>query len=249
MKNIIKKIIIISSIIAFSYITVNASWTYSNELTTEEIATFWWWGLIFLAYVIYQIKIRNLIKKAKKDLEKAFKKYPSWNIESLNEITKEVFFNYKSALQKKDLSSIKKYMTNSFYEESKILTENKLIWKINIIKDIKINKLTLVSVKDVYWKSWDMFAMEVSENLIDYTIDENSWKFISSRLRKEKYESRKAYEKRAKTESWDFKEYYIFIRYKWEWLLNNITDKYSLFIDAVRSKNTNLKEILEKRKD
>jgi replicative superfamily II helicase len=79
--------------------------------------------------------------------------------------------------------------------------------------------MTLMSVRDFPWRDWDMFAMEISASMIDYTIDEETWKFIRSTLTRYKNESDKDYEQRARTEAELFKEYYIFVRYDWKWLL------------------------------
>lgn len=83
---------------------------------------------------------------------------------------------------KKDLEEVKNMITKQYFKKAENIMKTKLTWKKNIIKDIKLKYLHLVSVKDNDWKDWDMFAMEINGNMIDYTIDELTWEFLESNL-------------------------------------------------------------------
>ncbi len=203
-----------------------------------------------------------MIKKAKKDLQKALSTDSTWNLDELKKATENVFMRYQKAWSNKNLESVKDLMTKSYYQKANKILDDKLNksrkpsffsnydpyeYK-NILKDIRIVEMTLMSVRDFPWRDWDMFAMEVSASIIDYTIDEKTWEFISSTLYREKRESQKHYEQRAKTEAGPFKEYYIFIRYNWKWLLNNIKQQFSIVWDIIRLKPSELRKVLEEEK-
>lgn len=208
-----------------------------------------WWAIALLLYAIYKIRRRKMIKKAKKDLENALSSDSSWNLDELEKVTREVFMKYQKAWTNKNLDFVRKYMTESYFKKAQSIIEKKLKWKKNILKDIQINKLTLMSVRDFPWKNWDMFAMEVSASMIDYTIDEKTWDFKSSTLSMKDYESNKNYRERAMFEKEPFKEYYIFIRYNEKWLLNNIKQKFSIIWDVISLRESSLRKILEEEKN
>ena len=213
----------------------------------------WWdaiWGVIaLLIYAIYEIRRRKMIKKAKADLEKALFWDSTWDLKELEKITKEIFKKYQKARQDKDLTQISDLITKSYIEKATKIMNKKLKWKKNILKDINIHNLTLMSVRDFPWRDWDMFAMEVDASMIDYTLDEKTWNFLNSTLTKWKYESTIDYEKRAKKEWENFKEYYIFIRYNWKWLLNNIKQKFSILWDIIKLRESDLIKVLVKEKE
>ena len=93
-----------------------------------------------------------------------------------------MFIAYQEAWMKKDLEEVKNMITKQYFKKAENIMKTKLTWKKNIIKDIKLKYLHLVSVKDNDWKDWDMFAMEINGNMIDYTIDELTWEFLESNL-------------------------------------------------------------------
>ncbi len=243
-------------------------------LYLQADARAWWggsssWGwdaigalIALLIYAIYEIRRRKMIEKAKKDLEKALSTDSTWNLEELKRVTENVFFKYQRAWSNKDLLPVKNLMTKSYFEKANKILANRLnknnklsffksydSYKYkNILENIQIHDMTLMSVRDFPWKDWDMFAMEVSASMIDYTIDEETWKFIRSTLRRRKNESDKDYEARAKREAEPFKEYYIFIRYNWKWLLNNVKQQFSIVWDIIKLKESDLIKVLEKER-
>ena len=228
----------------YSFVEARAWWWGSSSWGWDAIG----WVIALIIYAIYEIRRRKMIKKAKKDLEKALSWDSSWNLKELEKTTKKIFIKYQEAWSNKDLDYVRKYMTKSYYEKAQKKLNKILNWKKNILENIHINQLNLMSVRDFPGKDWDMFAMEVDANMIDYTIDKKTGEFIESTLTKRNNEWQKDYGRRAKKEWEDFKEYYIFIRYNWKWLLNNIKQKFSIVWDIIKLKERELRKILDKEK-
>ncbi len=239
---IITSIIFIIFICFYSIAEARAWWWSSSSGWWDAI----WVALAILIYAIYKIRREKMIKKAKKDLEDALKEDSSWDLIWLKKIVEDIFVKYQNARSEKNLSSIMSYMTKDYYEKAIRILVQKLDGKKNIIKDINILGLTLMSVRNFPWRDWDMFAMEVSASMIDYTIDEKTWEFIESTIWKLKKESYEDYKRRAMNISSSFMEYYIFVRYNWKWLLNNIKEEFSIVKDIINLNETELTEILKK---
>lgn len=219
-----------------------------------------WWGsgwswdgpgwaitmvIMGLYYAIYEIRRRKMISKAKKDLEDALKEDSSWDINSLEEEVKKVFFTYQEAWTKKDMNIIAPHMTKKYLKKASRILKTQLTGKVNILENINLNKLTLMSVRDNPGRDGDMFAMEISASMIDYTIDETNHRFTWSTSSRRKNESQNSYESRAMNEAEAFKEYYIFIRHNGKWLLNNIKPKFSIIWDIIGLSESNLRKILK----
>ena len=117
------------------------------------------------------------------------------------------------------------------------------------MKNIHINQMQLMSVRNYPEKDGDMFAMEIEGSMIDYTIRESDGSFVSSPTYRNKNEDFKSYENRAKTEASSFTEYYIFIRVDNVWKLNNIKSQFSIIKDIIGLPESKLKKILEQEKN
>ena len=116
------------------------------------------------------------------------------------------------------------------------------------MKNIHINQMQLMSVRNYPGKDGDMFAIEIEGSMIDYTIRESDGTFVSSPIYRNKYESLEHYENRAKTQSVPFTEYYILIRVGNVWKLNNIKSQFSSIKDIIGLPESKLKQILEQEK-
>lgn len=207
------------------------------------------WALIaWLFYAVYYIRRKKMIRKAKEDLENALKIDSSWDIEDLKRVVENIFMSYQKAWSEKNLLSVQNRMTKTYYEKAQQVMLKKLDWKENVIKDATITELTLLSVRDHPWRDGDMFAMEVSASMVDYTVSQRDNKFLYSTMSRRKNESQKSYIERATHQSSSFKEYYIFIRYNWQWLLSNIKQQFSLFWDIISLSSRKLEKILEKER-
>ncbi len=140
------------------------------------------------------------------------------------------------------------YMTDFYYQKARKILAGEAGLK-NIMKNIRINKMELMSVRNYPGKDGDMFAMEIEGSIIDYTIRESDGTFVSSPTYRNKNEDFKNYENRAKTEASSFTEYYIFIRVDNVWKLNNIKSQFSIIKDIIGLPESKLKKILEQEKN
>ena len=140
------------------------------------------------------------------------------------------------------------YMTDFYYQKAQKILAGEAGLK-NIMENIHIDKMQLMSVRNYPGKDGDMFAMEIEGSMIDYTIRESDGTFVSSPLKRSKYESREHYENRAKTRYSSFTEYYIFIRVGNVWKLNNIKSQFSIIKDIIGLPESKLKQILEQEKN
>ena len=148
----------------------------------------------------------------------------------------------------KNLEPMRPYMTDFYYQKAQKILAGEAGLK-NIMKNIRINKMELMSVRNYPGKDGDMFAMEIEGSIIDYTIRESDGTFVSSPTYRNKNEDFKNYENRAKTEASSFTEYYIFIRVDNVWKLNNIKSQFSIIKDIIGLPESKLKKILEQEKN
>ena len=240
---------VIISILFFSFylwVDARAGWGWGSGNNEGWIVTAVI-GSLYLA--IYKIRRMKMIKKAKKDLENALKQDSSWDIEWLKRHVSDTFYQYQNDWQNKSRLNMRWYMTKNYHSKVTELLHYQLKDKKNVLDHIRINSLTLMSVRDNPGKDGDMFAMEIDASMIDYTIWENTWEFISSTLKREKHEPLEKYKHRAMTESAEFKEYYIFIRHNGKWLLSNVKQKFSIIWDIIWLSEKKLKNILQQEKN
>ena len=148
----------------------------------------------------------------------------------------------------KNLESMRPHMTDFYYQKAQKILAGEAGLK-NIMKNIHIHKMELMSVRNYPGKDGDMFAMEIKGSMIDYTIHESDGTFVSSPTYRNKNEDFKSYENRAKTEASSFTEYYIFIRVDNTWKLNNIKSEFSIIRDVIGLSESKLKQILEQEKN
>lgn len=148
----------------------------------------------------------------------------------------------------KNLESMRPYMTDFYYQKAQKILAGEAGLK-NIMKNIHIHKMELMSVRNYPGKDGDMFAMEIEGSMIDYTIRESDGTFVSSPTYRNKNENFKSYENRTKTESEPFTEYYIFIRVGNVWKLHDIKSKFSIIRDIIGLSEGKLKQILEQEKN
>lgn len=148
----------------------------------------------------------------------------------------------------KNLESMRPHMTDFYYQKAQKILAGEAGRK-NIMKNIHIHKMELMSVRNYPGKDGDMFAMEIEGSMIDYTIRERDGTFVSSPIYRNKNEDFKSYENRAKTEASSFTEYYIFIRVDNTWKLNNIKSEFSIIRDVIGLSESKLKQILEQEKN
>lgn len=211
-----------------------------------------WWAIAvviaWLYYAIMQIRRKKMLAKAQNDLKTALTSDNSWNEQELKKAVEDNFYKYQQAWTNKNLSSMKEYMTNSYYSTA-LNNLKKLDWKKNILENINLWQLNLISVKDWPEKDGDMFVMEINASMIDYTINEISWDFIESTLKKNEKEDYESYKKRAMSEAWYFVEYWVFMRINWYWLIHDIKQSDSIIKDVIWLSEWELRNILSKEQN
>lgn len=89
-----------------------------------------------------------LLWKVQRDVKTALKINNGWDVHGLEEITKKIFFEYYKGFENKDLTSLKYITTIDFYDSIRLRFQKELQGKVNIIKNISIDSMNLISIKD-----------------------------------------------------------------------------------------------------
>jgi hypothetical protein len=168
------------------------------------IGTAIFFGVIFFG-VTFLIVIRN--RTAKKALKKAASADSFWDEKKMLEDAKEVFFQVQEAWSKNDLTGIFHLVTNDFFVHYQhfLARYSKAKMK-NIIKDIEIEKSSIVKVIDKSNDNEDTFLIYFKGKLIDYLVNTQSGIIIDG----------------DKDIPDSFEDIYVFFRRDDKWLLNQI---------------------------
>lgn len=206
------------------------------------------WGMFSLVWYIYYLR-RKRIKKAKEDQQNAILQDSTWSEEMLKSMVENTFMEYQKARANKNLETVKNLFLEEYYLQAKAKMDQDLAWKTNILENIKINSMNLLEVKDLHGKEWDVFCMEIKASMIDYFIDDQTWKVIL-RIENDRYLS----EEQTKIFITNFVESWSFIRINGNWLLfdisqwfyiytvvNLLPDKYKKnYVDEEKNSNSNI---------
>ncbi len=206
-----------------------------------------WLALIwfFIAWFVYDTRRRKMLQKIESRFNESYNSDTSWRLEDLKNHTETVFRACKKARSQKSFEYIKEYLTKDFYEQYQKDVHQELHEKIDIIKDIKIRNIKMVSLRDFPGRDGDMFAMELWSSMIHYTIDEKTQQFISSPVARVNYEPQDKYVSRCMNFPNAYKEYYIFIRHNWKWLLTDVKTKSFIIRDIISYSDTDIQNILK----
>ncbi len=205
-------------------------------------------GVFGLLMAIYKIRRIRMMNQAKRKFSEATTKDPSWNIEDFKENGERIFRNYQKAWMEKDLRPLLEDFDIRYLSKANDILNTKLKDKINILKDIEIKSIELMSVLDVQGKDGDMFVLEFNFKLVDYTINEKTKDFIDSELVQGRFERDIWFESRSKKEKSQAVEYWVFIREGEKWNLFNIHQLSSFFGGLGKVTVSQLRKILEKEK-
>jgi len=200
--------------------------------------------IVGLLYGIYRIRRARMMIQAKKQFEKANANDPSWNLEHFKETSEKIFYKYQEAWMYKKLSPLKGVFHPDYLKKSQRILDTTLRGKINILEKIELKSVELMSVLDVRGQNGDMFVLELKFDLIDYTIEENTRRFVDSTLSRDDDESFESWEQRARNRQQSVIEYWVFIRQDGRWLLYNIHQVDSFFGDLKHASVNQLKKIL-----
>ncbi len=201
---------------------------------------------IFLViYVLYQLKRQFMFFQAKKALIKAHKNDPNWGIESLKQNVTNTFYSFYESWSKKDLQLITPLLDPEFLIETQQALKINLNGKINIINNLVLDDMKLISVNDINGQTGDMFAMEIKSQMINYTQQESDGQFVSSTLSRARKETHEAYADRAQTNLQSFREYWVFKRTEDRWLLWDIKKTSHFFADLLYISEKDFKNVLK----
>ncbi len=172
-------------------------------------------------YYIRNKKIKDKKLESTQIIEQAAAEDPFWNEAKMEQLTKDMFNSMQTAWMERDLSSVKHQISADLYHDYSIklavMQSNK---EKNILEDINIKEVSIISSEDYKDNTKDAFVAFITGNILDYTINETTGKVI----------------KNKKKDAETFSDTYHFIRQGNKWILNNINNKVSLS-DIDDSKN------------
>ncbi len=162
-------------------------------------------GLLTLFLFLRKREAINVIKLAKDHI---------WDIDNLNQCTEKAFYAMQDAWSERNLDKVSSIITYNLYQTyHNQLEEMKEKKEKNMLDDITLNSIQIISCKDYTDDSKDSFTAYITGSMADYTIQENTGKIITNENREVK----------------KFKDCYIFTRDGNTWLLNEIVNDAELY--------------------
>jgi hypothetical protein len=204
--------------------------------------------IVGILYAIYRVRRARMIYQAKKQFAIANANDPTWNLDIFKKTATDIFYKYQDAWMDKNLSSMEPFFHQSYMAKAQKVLATKLRGKKNILTDINLRSIELMSVLDIKGKNGDMFVLEMNFSMVDYTIDEKSGRFVDSTYPRGKNDSEKAWEYNARNKPSGVTEYWVFIRQDENWFLYNIHQIDSFFGNLKHASVSKLKQILAEEK-
>lgn len=76
----------------------------------------------------------------------------NWNLEKINQRTKDVFFKVQEAREKRDQDIAKDFISDTIYKKHKLYTDGFIKkWIINKLTYMKLKDIKIVEVNDKNW--------------------------------------------------------------------------------------------------
>lgn len=177
------------------------------------------WILKFILFpiaAVYILLLNSKLKKKSQEVktltDKISKGDELWNHRHLLSTSRLVFMRVQKAWMERNQDLVKDVMTNKIYEKHKAQTDEMIAKGTqNILKDIKISEIVIISVSDYKDNSKDSFSAYINASMIDYTIDKKTSEVISG----------------DDSESNSFSEIWTFLREKDQWKLDEISQNTS----------------------
>jgi hypothetical protein len=177
------------------------------------------WILKFILFpiaLVYILLLNSKLKKKSQEVktltDKISKGDELWNHRHLLSTSRLVFMRVQKAWMERNQDLVKDVITNKIYEKHKAKTDEMIAKGTqNILKDIKISEIVIISVSDYKDNSKDSFSAYINASMIDYTIDEKTSKVISG----------------DDSESNSFSEIWTFLRENDQWKLDEISQNTS----------------------
>lgn len=164
---------------------------------------------IILSYLLF-IKTR----KSSKVIELASQTDELWNLEQINKHTFDVFCKMQKAWETRNLGPVKSIITKELYDElDKKITVMRSENQKNILEEINVNKITLISSVDYKDNSKDAYTAQIDGEMIDYIIDDRTKVIIEN----------------TQKSIGGFTDCYEFVRINNKWILNKIYNDSGIF--------------------
>jgi hypothetical protein len=180
------------------------------------------WILKFILFPIVAVYVFILNSKLKKKTnevkaltEKISVSDSLWNHRHLMSTTRLVFMQVQKAWAERNQKLVKDVMTKKIYEKHKAQTDEMIAaGKKNILEQIKISRIVIISISDYKDNSKDSFSAYIDASMIDYTIDEKTSEVLSG----------------DNSDPHSFSEIWTFLREDDNWKLDEISTDTSLSI-------------------
>lgn len=174
--------------------------------------------IALVAFAIYSIVLTYLhfVKQNKSNriIEKAVQQDEIWNLVEIKKHTFDVFCKMQKSWENRMLGSVKSLITTDLYNElDEKIRILRLENKKNILENIVINQITLISCIDFKDNSKDEYTAQIDGEMIDYTIDDKGKAII---------------ENENKVTA-GFTDSYQFVRMNNKWILNKIYNDIGIF--------------------
>ncbi len=177
--------------------------------------------IVSLSTLITTIILFLKVKKSQQIINQAKAKDPFWDHDYMKKISEEYFHIMQKCWMQRDLSEVKNHISKSLYENySYQLNHMKEIGEINIIENIFIEDIKIISCEDFHNNAKDSFIAYIKGTIVDYKIYDKSQYIKNNPLKSAE----------------NFIDTYHFIRKGNSWILNYIDNDVSLN-DLITSKN------------
>lgn len=145
-------------------------------------------------------------------INKLSSKNPDWHLDNIKEVVETTFFSIQESWTNNTYYNVKDLMTSDLYNKHITqLNEMTSNYKTNILKDIKINELYLVSAAESDDNNPGFIWINIKASMIDYILDIRTNKVSSDNKNPNSFE-----------------EYWKFIYINNKWLLCEILQKDSV---------------------
>lgn len=167
--------------------------------------------IVIIALLGYGLVLSFLLfikpKRSSKVIGLASQTDDLWNLEQINKLTFDVFCKMQKAWETRNLGAVKSIITKELYDElDKKITEMRSENRKNILEEINVNKITLISSVDYKDNAKDAYTAQIDGQMIDYIIDDRSKIIIEN----------------AQKSLGGFTDCYEFVRVNNKWILNKI---------------------------
>ncbi len=188
---------------------------HSNPHNSSSLSDISGLGVLLIigvaALLLYGIVLSYLLfikpRKSRKVIEIAAQNDDLWNLEAINKHTFDVFCKMQKAWENRNIGPVKSIITKELYNEldnkiAELRSENRK----NILEEITVNKITLISSVDYKDNSKDAYTAQIDGQMIDYIIDDRSKNIIEN----------------SSKNPGSFTDSYEFVRINDKWMLNKI---------------------------